>query len=284
MKLDQNPYYDSNGKPQLKPSIVVFVDILGYKQLIETGKEKGTIQDIFQHLYSALEEAREFISPETKLEPFSKPEPLQYAMKCFTDNIVIGFPISSFDSEFELGSTIVNISIFQIKMTLSNYFVRGGIAIGDLFIDDYVVFGPGLTEAYELESKFAISPKIVLSNQTKQLVDKHLGYYASKVNCPYCHTLAIDSDGTYFINYLSNIIDFDNDHFFEKDLLEHKKLISEKLKEHKTNFEILNKYLWVCDYHNFWCSTLLKHPDKFLLEITPNNSIQALELPIKQNF
>lgn len=42
--------------------------------------------------------------------------------------------------------------------------LRGGIAVGKLYHDGEIVYGPGLVKAYELESKLAIYPRIIMDS------------------------------------------------------------------------------------------------------------------------
>ena len=41
--------------------------------------------------------------------------------------------------------------------------IRGGMCIGEMLVaDEGIVFGPGLVKAYDLESKYAVHPRIVI--------------------------------------------------------------------------------------------------------------------------
>ena len=54
---------------------------------------------------------------------------------------------------------------FQFSMSVRGFFVCGAISIGNAFIDDIVVFGDALTEAYLGESKLARDPRIILTEK-----------------------------------------------------------------------------------------------------------------------
>lgn len=47
-------------------------------------------------------------------------------------------------------------------MVRQGHFIRGGMTIGDIFIDDSMVFGPAIVQAHTLETEFAIYPRIVI--------------------------------------------------------------------------------------------------------------------------
>ena len=56
-------------------------------------------------------------------------------MRAFTDNIVIGYPIRGRgDAESELVTIFRNLSYFQMKLTMDGFFVRGAIAVGELYM------------------------------------------------------------------------------------------------------------------------------------------------------
>lgn len=62
-------------------------------------------------------------------------------------------------------------------MALQGFFIRGGLSVGTLFVDDNCVYGEALIDAYELESKVAVNPIVILCENTMKLVDHHIGYY-----------------------------------------------------------------------------------------------------------
>jgi len=42
------------------------------------------------------------------------------------------------------------------------FFLRGGISTGSYFADDNMIFSKGLVNAYQLESKKAIYPRVII--------------------------------------------------------------------------------------------------------------------------
>lgn len=68
--------------------------------------------------------------------------------------------------------------------------VRGGITIGNLHHESGVIFGKGLVEAYEIESKVAIYPRIVVG-------PKIYHEASSDMKSKICQ----DKDGIWYLNY-----------------------------------------------------------------------------------
>nr|WP_317187917.1 hypothetical protein [Acinetobacter gerneri] len=46
-----------------------------------------------------------------------------------------------------------------------NILLRGALTIGEIYHDENMVFGPAMVEAYELESKVAEFPRIILHDK-----------------------------------------------------------------------------------------------------------------------
>src|SRR5438876_10132066 len=57
----------------------------------------------------------------------------------------------------------------QLMTASMHFLLRGGITVGDICHDDEVVFGPGLNRAYELESKVAVVPRIVVDEEVLRI-------------------------------------------------------------------------------------------------------------------
>ena len=75
------------------------------------------------------------------------------------------------------------------------WLLRGGISIGQLFIDDVTVWGDALLKAYYLEDKIANYPRIIIDkNVVDEIInDMQLNEY-----------LRQDFDNIYFLNFLND--------------------------------------------------------------------------------
>ena len=103
-------------------------------------------------------------------------------MSTFSDNIVISTAVKDGNIPYFLRA----IAIMQLMTSSLGFLLRGGIAIGDIYHDDEVVFGPALVRAYELKSQIAVYPRIVLD---KEVLDQgHIqGFH-------------VHEDGIYFLD------------------------------------------------------------------------------------
>ncbi|MGA3209434.1 MAG: hypothetical protein ABSE05_16620 [Syntrophales bacterium] len=257
-----NPYAQRDNKPIQLSSAVAFIDILGYKDRVEEAEKVGKGQYLLENLHEALSRSSGFIKPGFILD--------DHAIRAFTDNIVLGYPIRK-DGEIELTMFSIYLSSFQLSMILSGFFIRGGIAIGNLYMDDTVVYGNGLIEAYKAESYLARDPRIVLSVSAKEAVNKHLGYYGGHDYAPQVDQYSKDSDGQYFLNYLRAVFHEDSGDLREDILFKHKEITESMLTKWKESPIIWAKYAWVANYHNYFCSQHDQIEDSFKINMADFN-------------
>ena len=243
-----NPF-TTDGGPRVRRAVTVFLDILGYRAEIEKARKEGRQQAFLQRLRHAFDDAYPTLNDK---DDFNLGR-LSWATKAFTDNIVLGYPVTD-DGESEMGQLFDRLGFFQLEMIRHGYFVRGALAIGDLYIDDDIVFGDGLIEAYDGENRLARDPRIVLTSSATNAVTEHLDYYSEPSRSPQNRDLLRDADRQVFIHYLDTILVAEDERgpFFDI-LIEHKHAVERKLNEHASNPPVWSKYLWVARYHNWFC-------------------------------
>ncbi len=213
----------------------------------------GEEQVIFQQFMQEIEpEIANTINPDPQdeIEGF----PRMWDAKVFTDNVVLGYSLWSDRGEKEFGHAITQLLEFQYAVALKGFFVRGGWAVGNLFMNRNTVFGAALLDAYDIESKVAKFPRIVLSEKMKDLVFKHMARYSDSP--PQCFHLLVDEKGILFTNYLSEAIVDGEVQWHE--LRRHAHLIAERLAKFVGNEAVYAKYLWLAGYHNFFCGLVSK--------------------------
>ena len=253
--MSRNPYQNEGKSPQIRPSVVAFIDILGYMDLISSAEKSDTQNEVLKRLHESLSAGRTWLEEayagSSELKKLTKVD--RYVLKAFTDNIVIAWPIRQ-DGEVEIGNAYSKLSDFQFTMSLEGFFVRGGIAVGNAYVDDITVFGDGVTQAYIGESKIARDPRIVLTESAVAAVKEHLEYYGNPRHAPQTSEFLIDSDGQWFVNYLECVlIAADERGPFYDEFLRHKSAVERKLLEYKNDPPIFSKYAWVANYHNYFC-------------------------------
>ncbi|AYY25134.1 hypothetical protein AB1I77_27315 [Bacillus paranthracis] len=241
--------YDSSN-PKLIPSVVTFIDVLGFSQLGMKAFANGTGNEFLEQIHASLKKARSNI---TEQFPLAK-------VKVFTDNVVIGWPIhEEGDGEGELGITFLNLAEYQFLLTLDGFFTRGGVSVGYHFMDEETVLGPELIMTYKLESQVAVYPRIILSETSKDKVREYINYSPQPDNA-FNSVLLEDMDGEWFLNYLNALFTWYEDDVSNNDytpffphLEAHRNNIERALDTYANNHKLLKKYAWIANYHNYFC-------------------------------
>lgn len=209
--------------------IIAFFDLLGAKEIISSAESETALNIISETFRRAGE----------YWPHFEKIPEVLHGIKhaTFSDNIALALDLSSVpDRNNAIINFIKYIYLFQRLTLKSTYLFRGGIAIGPLYMDSNsnVVWGKALTDAYTLEGKTAIYPRVVLSRQFEKI-----GWE----NIP---NIRKDFDGIYFVDYISPI-DKVNSNWIEK---MKEKINSEFSKRMgKTDqVGVLQKYDWLQRY------------------------------------
>lgn len=245
----------SSTEPKLITSIVCFVDILGFSQLSSESLKNNQGNEFLVRLRNALSKAYEEIRRHSN--GWKNAE--SFSIKVFTDNIVVGYPLHSYESdfgEFELAEMFRVFSTFQVNLALEGFLSRGGIAVGDHFMDEDIVFGDALLNAVK-QDKSGGPPNISLDPTAVEILQRHLGFYGHSDCAPQRFHLLEDTDGTIFINYLTEaFIAFPDAGIFFEVFEGHKNTITSGLKKYKTNTGVRAKYEWAARYHNFVCDDM----------------------------
>jgi hypothetical protein len=265
MHVSRNPYHHDGLPPKVLRSAVVYMDVLGYTDMAKQAEQAAHQNPFLIRLHEALRESQEWLrGHDTNFPQIGEKD--FYALKAFTDNIVMGWPIREppgrDDSEGELGFIFDRVSLFQLLMANAGFFVRGAVSLGDTYVDDIVVFGSAFTEAHEGETHLARDPRIVLTKSATEAVQLHLTYYSCPEYSPQNDYLYRDADGQLFLNYLNAVLVAEDELGPDYDvLLQHKQITENRLRDFRSEPRIWSKYAWVANYHNFFCEQYPQHFD-----------------------
>jgi hypothetical protein len=274
-------YLDADGKPKFRMSYCVFMDILGFRKITIDSFEEGDYQVLFDNFYRVISTEVQNLNTYAYDEKFRPP----WSVKVFTDNIVLGYPVFSVDDDIEFSNIVAAVAGYQLAMALEGFFIRGGLAVGDLFMDDITVYGPALLEAYYLESVSARDPRIVLSSRVYEAVRNYANLYPEPHKSPHNRNVLIDPDGQAYINYLEGLIyEEDNNEIVDWVGAEtHKLKIERGLKAYYSDSCIWPKYYWLANYHNYFCekySSYKGYDKAYLVEgkLSKRHPISLLEV------
>ena len=207
--------------------VVAFIDILGFKSLVN----KSDSDNIFTKATSI----------ETIMSAFDilREEKLDYERKqvsLFSDSLIISYPL---DTDY-LTFLLMDLSRMSWDLIKKGIFIRGGIAIGNLYHSDDVVFGKALNDAYYLESECAIFPRIILTEETYESLEKTVTYKETRL----MFYLVKDIDGFYYFDMLSAVKDeFESEDSYLLFLKGIKDLIADN--PDQENLKLKQKYEWL---------------------------------------
>lgn len=168
--------------------VVAYLDILGITARIKGSVETQTdTLNVLHNLYTFIYELSD---SKTGIKKYA-----DIKFKVFSDNIIIAKKLSenTVDDVLTLLSCVSNFLCVAVGDGV-NWLVRGGITLGDFFIDDTIVWGPALVRAYELEDKVANYPRVLLDAPIINLLQ------SKKQGLEF---ICIDSDGMAFLNYMT---------------------------------------------------------------------------------
>ncbi|OZY85964.1 hypothetical protein CBP51_02730 [Cellvibrio mixtus] len=229
-----------------KERYVAFIDILGFKEAVYESPENAAK---FHEIAIALEhlsKVKHIIH--TTIEDLKKSDEIAnqaWAMwqdvkvTTFSDNIFI----SAENNNVGLMALGAYSCLIYNTLFANGFFARGGITKGELFESDDVVFGKALIDAYELESKTSIFPRILIANSIIDEIKKTTGFHIEQ-----------DFDGSYFLDVFYPGINKLKENWqkstgLKLDLQKGKLKLSEELQKTK-NQSVRSKLFWLAKYFN----------------------------------
>lgn len=170
--------------------VIAFIDILGWGKAVD---DSATSPDLRRRLLNVVR----FLGAQSKkdVEDDTPDWPSFDRATQFSDSVVVSCPYSGFRDLLRLTRQITS---YQHAMLLSGFPLRGGIAVGSLYHQGSLVFGPGLNEAYRLESKHAIYPRVIIANSLKRQVEE-----AASSLPQHWPFVLLNEDGFYSTDYLT---------------------------------------------------------------------------------
>ncbi|HPT13515.1 MAG TPA: hypothetical protein PK796_01910 [Bacteroidales bacterium] len=243
--------------------IVAFIDILGFKEIV-----KQSVNDTsrIQLIYSVLEYLKDWETTDKwDLKLVEIEEDAQYRgvenfdirgkTNCtsFSDSIVISVKVDN--NVNEMASTLVsNLSYIGAVLLEKGILFRGGMTIGNIIHNDNgTVFGQGLIDAYQLESKSAKYPRIILSD--KLISELNFPIDAKRNRYPYHQYIDRFDDGCVgfhqmiYFQVMENWTEMTQEKLTSS-LSKIRKVIINGLDASFENPEIFEKYKWLSEQYN----------------------------------
>ena len=176
----------SEENKDIKKYYIAYMDILGYKDFFR--KHSDQVFEFFKRINAAVQDTKSHIGNVNKSVILRNGADLNIIVKMFSDNILLCVEVK--DGSVELIRLLTFLStVAEIQRTfITKYglFLRGGVTIGDLAINNDIVFGQGIIDAVTLEET-AIYPRIILSESVIEFAYKR--HYVSEENLSFCREI-----------------------------------------------------------------------------------------------
>lgn len=227
--------------------IVAFIDILGFKDLVEQSMKS---EEIAKRLHRALELIYEH-KEENESDDFVCMQQYGIEVSVFSDSAIISYPM---DYEGGLFFILLDIIHLQLDLACLGILIRGGIAIGPMYHRGQIAYGPAMNRAYFLESEYAKMPRIVVEEETirEGIVKTCASRHTVQMEAEYVQSCVKQaSDGFYFLDMLrqgDELTDFGDEYYYW--LIEVRKIIVKGLNENVDKKRVYRKYLWLKKYFN----------------------------------
>jgi len=235
---------------------VVFVDVLGFqKKLFEFEKDAETKKDEEGAEYLVSEKVNDFINTFKSVISILEKDNFRYYL--FSDNICI--TVDYVENPDLLISVLFTVSELFYSFAQKGYFLRGGIDIGKFVDEEEIAIGVPLANAYLMENKLAVYPRVLISDKYVKIVEEfsQQGKFDSFEFINIKH-LIYDSCELHYINILFNAITKEDKIKFFSDFRDR---IKENLEANAKDEKIFVKYEWLAnEYNNFlalYTSTLI---------------------------
>lgn len=244
--------------------IVAFIDILGFKAILNdtVGKDDTDDEKNIDKVVSAYKAIRDIwdLDKKSKLLDTSSSESKKVTI--FSDSIVISFKA---EEPSEVFYTLLELKWLIMRLLWHGILCRGAVSIGKFIHTDEYLFGPALVEAYLLESKAALYPRIILDRTVIDAGAQNSAMHHTKeMEMEYVESLLEqDSDGMYYIDYFfkaQSELD-DPEYDFPAYIDNLGKIIRKGLmaSSHASKADLRIKYSWMRERYNRMVSAVTRN-------------------------
>ena len=247
-------------EPQYETGIVSFIDILGFRDLLQS-LTASDVRDIMLKL-------REFGKGDgdTQPEP-SRMKDYRLHSEAFSESVSDGvIRCRTVDTQYPSGPLILELIDLMhcvVESVAAGFLLRAGMTIGDANIErGGPLFGPAIVRAVELEEQQAVYPRIVIDTRLIESYETDERLWQDGQRDEYEdgileRFIARDADGSFYLDYLSAAGPGEFDaglHGQFEFLRRHRDLARSGLMHEAAG--VRRKYVWLARYHNAFIAKL----------------------------
>ena len=282
-----------------EPYIVAFIDILGFKNMVDKSEEDSSK---FNIILETLNKFKSIENPETwnkanflvEIEEDAQRKNLQdfnikdiVQCNCFSDCITI-FVKADTNINERFSTLVAFISKISCELLQDGIFIRGAITYGNLYTnkDASVFFGKAMNKAYTLESTIAVYPRILLSKEIVSVLNYPI--LEKRNRYPYHQYIECFNDGTVgftpliFFQVMQSASDIFNETTFHEALTRARYSIIDAIDNNIENPHVYEKYSWLRDRYNNLYINAPYHKDIILDTNSPDSYSNIQFRPINE--
>ncbi len=177
-------------RPSYERRLILFIDFLGFKEVVAATEHNPAG---LERLIAAMDE----IGRLGEASIFESQRVTQ-----FSDSVVMSYRVTERSGVFWM---INSIALTVISLVDRGFLVRGAVTIGDLHHTSRHVVGPAMVKAYEMESKVACHPRVIIDPEVLALARRQRSeHHSADEEEEYVRGfISEDTDGQLFIDYTS---------------------------------------------------------------------------------
>jgi hypothetical protein len=150
--------------------LLLYLDILGWSEHIRVGGGQALLE-VLSRVHADTEVHNERFREELRTREKSGivvANPIFLGVQCgaFSDHFSLSMP-ENFGGRILTAGTKLIVDLLHM-----GFLTRGAIVHGDLYHRDNMIFGPALNRAYEIESKEAFYPRIIVPQDVLEFLDE----------------------------------------------------------------------------------------------------------------
>ncbi|MFZ2982340.1 MAG: hypothetical protein WA085_15000 [Sphingobium sp.] len=176
--------------PKYERRLLLFIDFLGFKEVVASTERDP---DGLQRLLAAMDD----IGTLGEASIFKSQRVTQ-----FSDSVVMSYRVTERSGVFWM---INAIALTVISLAERGFLLRGAVTVGDLYHNSRHIVGPAMVKAYEMESKVACHPRVIVDPAVIRLARKRRNedHTPNEEEAFVRDFMAEDADGHLFIDYIS---------------------------------------------------------------------------------
>jgi hypothetical protein len=181
-----------------------FIDFLGFSEVSTEADDTSRLK-ILNLLLSLSALRSEFAIQSAPIESGGTSHRIIPAISTFSDHIVISYPLARISHDVGPNESAVAFFILSgfnrlLKSIAAaalrlGFLIRGGATIGMLYHSQGVVFGEAMIEAFEIESRVAVYPRVILSPR----ITSRQGWATQQ-------EIIVGHDGLHHLDYCTTLI------------------------------------------------------------------------------